>query len=181
MSAAQRMISRRPIARARQARWQERLQARNSLGNGCREFLRPAREDSQVMPDPDISQAVQTWFNEAFVWIGFGTVSGLLAKAIMPGRDPGGAVATLGIGIGGAVVGCGILSFFVPEYRVSPLTPVGFVVATGGAFLLLFFYRLLAGYVIREDGEGYIPRPYFGRREYRGRRPPVYQERTYRD
>jgi uncharacterized membrane protein YeaQ/YmgE (transglycosylase-associated protein family) len=133
------------------------------------------------MPQPDVAQAAQQWANEAFVWIGFGTVAGLLAKAIMPGRDPGGAVATLGIGIGGAVVGCGVLSFFLPDYRVSPLTPMGFVVATGGAFLLLFFYRLLAGYVIREEGEGYVPRPFYRRRSYRGRREPAYEDRTYRD
>jgi len=133
------------------------------------------------MPQPDITQAAQQWANEAFVWVGFGTVAGLLAKAIMPGRDPGGPVATLGIGIGGAVVGCGILSFFMPDYRVSPLTPMGFVVATGGAFVLLFFFRLLAGYIIREDGEGYMPRPYFRRRAYRGRREPIYEDRVYRD
>jgi uncharacterized membrane protein YeaQ/YmgE (transglycosylase-associated protein family) len=133
------------------------------------------------MPQPEIAQAAQQWANEGFVWIGFGTVAGLLAKAIMPGRDPGGAVATLGIGIGGAVVGCGILSFFAPEYRVSPLTPIGFVVATGGAFVLLFFYRLLAGYIIREDGEGYVPRPFFHRRQYRGRRVGTYEDRPYRD
>jgi uncharacterized membrane protein YeaQ/YmgE (transglycosylase-associated protein family) len=133
------------------------------------------------MPQPDLAEMTQYWANEIFVWIGFGTVAGLSAKAIMPGRDPGGAVATLGIGIGGAVVGCGILAFVSPEYRVSPLTPIGFVVATGGAFLLLFFYRLLAGYVIREDGEGYIPRPMFSRRGYGRRRPTVYDDRPYRD
>ena len=41
--------------------------------------------------------------------------AGLLAKAIMPGRDPGGTIATLGIGIGGAVGGSGVLSFFAPS------------------------------------------------------------------
>jgi len=132
------------------------------------------------MPSPDIAQAAQQWANEGFVWIGFGTVAGLLAKAIMPGRDPGGAIATLGIGIGGAVVGCGTLAFFWPDFRVSPLTPIGFVVATGGAFILLFFYRLLAGYVIREEGEGYMPVPYFRRRQSR-RRAPLYDDRPYRD
>ena len=69
----------------------------------------------------------------------------------------------------------------MPDYHVSPLTPMGFVVATGGAFVLLFFYRLLAGYIIREDGEGYMPRPYFRRRAYRGHREGVYEDRVYRD
>jgi uncharacterized membrane protein YeaQ/YmgE (transglycosylase-associated protein family) len=129
------------------------------------------------MPQPELAEMAQYWANEAFVWVGFGTIAGLLAKGIMPGRDPGGSVATLGIGIGGAVVGCGILSFFLPDYRVSPLTPMGFLVATGGAFVLLFFYRLLSGYVIREDGEGYVPRPMFGRRHYSRRRESYYDDR----
>jgi uncharacterized membrane protein YeaQ/YmgE (transglycosylase-associated protein family) len=132
-------------------------------------------------PQPDLAELAQYWANESFVWVGFGTLVGLLGKAIMPGRDPGGAIATLGIGIGGAIIGCGVLSFFFPEYRVSPLTPVGFLVATGGAFLLLFFYRLLAGYVITEDGEGYVPRPMFARRRYSRRREPMYDDRPYRD
>jgi len=37
----------------------------------------------------------------SWAWVGFGTIVGLMAKAIMPGRDPGGAVATLSMGVGG--------------------------------------------------------------------------------
>ena len=83
-------------------------------------------------------------------WVGFGTLVGLLAKAIMPGRDPGGAVATLAMGVGGAVIGCGTLSFFYHGQFVTPISPLGFLVATGGAFILLFFYRLLGGRMFRE-------------------------------
>jgi uncharacterized membrane protein YeaQ/YmgE (transglycosylase-associated protein family) len=135
------------------------------------------------MADLDLAQSAQQWVNDGFVWIGFGTVSGLMAKAIMPGRDPGGAIVTLCLGIGGAVVGCGILAFAAPEYKISPLSPVGFVVATAGAFLLLFFYRLLAGRVIREDGEGYGPavrRPYYSSRRRSSTRAPYYDDRPYR-
>lgn len=133
------------------------------------------------MPDPDVAQAAQQWVNDGFVWIGFGTVAGLLAKAIMPGRDPGGAIVTLCLGMGGAVIGCGILSFFMPEYRVSPLTPMGFVVATAGAFVLLFFYRLMSGRIIREEGEGYgVPRPFYSRRRTRTREP-YYEDGRYRE
>ncbi len=42
--------------------------------------------------------------NDVLVWIGFGTIIGLLAKGIMPGRDPGGAIATVLMGIGGTVL-----------------------------------------------------------------------------
>ncbi len=93
-----------------------------------------------------LNEQAQQWANDILVWIGFGTVVGLLAKAIMPGRDPGGAVATLAMGIGGTVIGCGILAYFAEGQRVTPISPAGMAVATGGAFIILFFYRLLGGY-----------------------------------
>jgi uncharacterized membrane protein YeaQ/YmgE (transglycosylase-associated protein family) len=83
----------------------------------------------------------------------------------MPGRDAGGAVATLLMGIGGTIIGSGTLMFFWDGHRVTPLSPLGFVVATGGAFVLLFFHRLLGGYFFRE-GTTVLP-PY---RRFRGRR-----------
>lgn len=104
------------------------------------------------MPAAD---ALQHIANNALVWIGFGMLAGMLAKAIMPGRDPGGPVATLAIGCGGSVVGSGLLMYFWQGARISAISLLGFAVATGGAFVLLFFYRLLAGRIIREDGEGY--------------------------
>ena len=91
-------------------------------------------------------EQVQQIANDILVWIGFGTVVGLLAKAIMPGRDPGGAVATLAMGIGGVIIGCGVVSYFYDGPRVTPISPLGMVVATAGAFIILFFYRLLGGY-----------------------------------
>lgn len=111
------------------------------------------------------------WANDILVWIGFGTLVGLLAKAIMPGRDPGGAVATLAMGIGGTVIGCATLSYYY-EQRVTPLSLLGLIVATAGAFVLLAFYRLLAGYWFTEGGR--VPRPHF-RRTRRVRRAPAVQ------
>ena len=124
------------------------------------------------MEDVLLNETVQQWANDILVWIGFGTLTGLLAKAIMPGRDPGGAVATLAMGIGGTVIGCGTLSYFWEGHRVTPISPAGLAVATAGAFILLFFYRLLGGYWFVE---GDIPlsqrlrRP-FHRRRHRGPR-----------
>jgi uncharacterized membrane protein YeaQ/YmgE (transglycosylase-associated protein family) len=97
------------------------------------------------MEGSEITVHVQQWANDVLVWVGFGTLVGLLAKAIMPGRDPGGAVATLGMGVGGTVIGCGVAMYFYPGQRVTPISPLGFLVATAGAFIILFFYRLLAG------------------------------------
>jgi uncharacterized membrane protein YeaQ/YmgE (transglycosylase-associated protein family) len=98
------------------------------------------------MDDALLNEQVQQWANDILVWIGFGTLVGLLAKAIMPGRDPGGAVATLAMGIGGTVIGCATLSYFYAGHRVTPISLPGLAVATAGAFVLLFFYRLLGGY-----------------------------------
>jgi uncharacterized membrane protein YeaQ/YmgE (transglycosylase-associated protein family) len=97
-----------------------------------------------------INELVRGWISEALVWIGFGTLVGLLAKAIMPGRDPGGAFATMAMGIGGVVVGCGSVAFFFELPRISPISPVGALVGTAGAFALLAFYRLMAGYFFTE-------------------------------
>jgi uncharacterized membrane protein YeaQ/YmgE (transglycosylase-associated protein family) len=109
--------------------------------------------------DPEFLIAVKQAVHEFLVWVGFGTLVGLAAKAIMPGRDPGGTVATLMMGIGGSVIGCALLAFFWEGHRVTPISPVGFVVGTGGAFLLLAFYRLMTGQYFEEHGtEEHAPR-----------------------
>lgn len=111
---------------------------------------------------PEMAQQLA---NDLLVWIGFGTLAGLMAKAIMPGRDPGGAVATLMMGIGGTIIGCGTLSFFSGGHRITPISPLGFVVASAGAFILLFFYRLLAGKYFREgDHHVAVRMPHFSRK-----------------
>ena len=121
-----------------------------------------------------LPEIAQQWANDILVWVGFGTLVGLLAKAIMPGRDPGGAVATLAMGIGGVVIGCGILMYFMEGQRVTPISPIGFAVATGGAFVLLFFYRLLGGYWFVEGDDNVQDRRHFRRRRRRSRRHAEY-------
>lgn len=118
------------------------------------------------METPELVEMFQRWSNDILVWIGFGTVVGLLAKAIMPGRDPGGAVATLLMGIGGTVIGCGVFSYFSDGKRVTPISPAGMAVATAGAFLILFFYRLLAGkwFVDGHRPRGRLREPHVSRR-----------------
>ena len=118
------------------------------------------------MPTPEISTVAQQWANDVLMWIGFGTVVGLAAKGIMPGRDPGGAVATLGMGIGGSVIGCGTLAYFYEGARVTPISPIGFIVATAGAFSLLFFYRLFSGRIVREGDRSQLAGPVSRRRRY---------------
>jgi uncharacterized membrane protein YeaQ/YmgE (transglycosylase-associated protein family) len=73
-------------------------------------------------------------------WILFGLVVGIVAKLLMPGRDPGGFIITTVLGIVGAVVG-GFLGRTLGLY--GPGEPAGFLMATLGAVVLLFIYRLL--------------------------------------
>lgn len=118
------------------------------------------------MDSAQFAQQIQQLANDVLVWVGFGTIVGLLAKAIMPGRDPGGAVVTLLMGIGGTVIGCSCISYFC-GYRLTPISILGLVAATAGAFLLLLFYRLLGGYFFVEGGtaaHGYVRRPLARRR-----------------
>jgi uncharacterized membrane protein YeaQ/YmgE (transglycosylase-associated protein family) len=71
-------------------------------------------------------------------WIMFGLIVGIVGKLLMPGKDPGGFLATVAIGILGAVIG-GFLGRLVGMYGEED--PVGFVMAVIGAILLLWVYR----------------------------------------
>ena len=73
-------------------------------------------------------------------WIFFGLVVGIVAKFLMPGRDPGGFFITALLGIVGALVG-GFLGRLIGWYGDG--APVGFVAAVIGSIMLLVAYRLM--------------------------------------
>ena len=75
-------------------------------------------------------------------WILIGLIAGAIARAIMPGRDPGGCLITIVLGIGGAVL-AGFLGQQLGWYRQGE--GAGFLAAIVGAVLILFIYRLIAG------------------------------------
>ena len=75
-------------------------------------------------------------------WIVMGFIVGLLAKFIMPGRDPGGLIITILIGIGGAFVG-GYIGSLLGIGTVTGFNAGSFLVAVGGAVLLLILYRFI--------------------------------------
>jgi uncharacterized membrane protein YeaQ/YmgE (transglycosylase-associated protein family) len=75
-------------------------------------------------------------------WIVMGLVAGALAKWIMPGNDPGGIIVTILIGIAGAIVG-GFIGMLLGLGSVSGFDLVSLALATGGALILLYGYRLL--------------------------------------
>jgi uncharacterized membrane protein YeaQ/YmgE (transglycosylase-associated protein family) len=71
-----------------------------------------------------------------------GLIVGALAKLIMPGRDPGGIIITILIGIAGSLV-AGFLGRAVGWYREGD--PVGFIASVIGAVILLSIYRFIVG------------------------------------
>jgi uncharacterized membrane protein YeaQ/YmgE (transglycosylase-associated protein family) len=73
-------------------------------------------------------------------WILFGLVVGVIAKLVMPGRDPGGMIVTVLLGIVGAVLG-GFLGRQLGFY--GPNEPAGFLMSLVGSVVLLAIYRLL--------------------------------------
>ena len=75
-------------------------------------------------------------------WIVFGFIVGVIAKLLMPGRDPGGFIITIAIGIVGALIG-GFLGRVLGIYREGD--PVGFIMAVIGSIILLWIYRRTAG------------------------------------
>ena len=74
-------------------------------------------------------------------WIIIGGIAGAIAKLIMPGKDPGGIIVTILLGIAGAVVGGWVLGLILPGRDMGA---TGFIGAILGALLLLWLYRMFA-------------------------------------
>lgn len=72
-------------------------------------------------------------------WIVFGLVIGVIAKLLMPGKDPGGFIITILLGIAGALVG-GFLGRAMGFY--GPGQSAGWLMSILGAIILLALYRL---------------------------------------
>jgi uncharacterized membrane protein YeaQ/YmgE (transglycosylase-associated protein family) len=75
-------------------------------------------------------------------WIILGLIVGALAKWIMPGKDPGGIIITIVIGIVGALIG-GFLSSLVGLGTVTGLNLGSIIIALVGALILLWLYRMV--------------------------------------
>src|ERR1051325_6731790 len=110
-------------------------------------------ENPPLLPNEDVMDfdVISQWMHLGLEWIGFGTLVGLIAKAVLPGKDGGGALATVILGILGSLIGAALLAFLVEGAHVTPISLLGFFVALGGTTLLLITYRLLGG------GEGIKP------------------------
>lgn len=75
-------------------------------------------------------------------WIIFGLIVGVVAKLLMPGRDPGGFIVTILLGIAGALVG-GFVGRAAGWYGATD--PAGFLMSLFGAVVLLLLYRMIVG------------------------------------
>ena len=73
-------------------------------------------------------------------WIILGLVVGIIAKLLMPGKDPGGIFMTIILGIAGAIGG-GFISSAIGFGRVTGFDIRSLIIAVGGAVLLLIVYR----------------------------------------
>ncbi len=76
-------------------------------------------------------------------WIVFGLIAGVIAKALHPGKDPGGWIITILLGIAGAMVGGWIGTSILGVPIGGNWTFKGFAFAIGGAILLLWLYGLV--------------------------------------
>ncbi|MBA2490385.1 MAG: GlsB/YeaQ/YmgE family stress response membrane protein [Gammaproteobacteria bacterium] len=76
------------------------------------------------------------------IWIIFGLIAGVIAKLIMPGKDPGGFIITILLGVAGALVG-GFIGSALGFGPVDGFNFGSFVIAVLGAILLLWIYRVI--------------------------------------
>ena len=78
----------------------------------------------------------------AFVyWVLFGLIAGIVAKWVMPGKDPGGIIMTILIGVAGAFVG-GYIGTLLGFGDISGFDIRSLIIAIGGSVLLLWLYRV---------------------------------------
>ena len=74
-------------------------------------------------------------------WIVIGALAGILARLITPGRDPGGCILTILLGVAGALL-AGYVGNLVGWYESGE--GAGFIAAVLGAIVILFIYRMVS-------------------------------------
>lgn len=84
-----------------------------------------------------------TW-SGVLSWALFGLVAGALAKLVMPGKDPGGCIVTILIGIVGALIG-GFIGQHLWQEGITGFNLPSLGLAVLGSLVLLALYRLVIG------------------------------------
>jgi uncharacterized membrane protein YeaQ/YmgE (transglycosylase-associated protein family) len=93
---------------------------------------------------PAAYQRKESGMNGILSWIIFGLIAGAIAKFLTPGRDPGGCIITIIIGIVGALLG-GYIATLLGFGGISGFDLRSFVIAILGSILLLFLWRMISG------------------------------------
>ena len=78
-------------------------------------------------------------------WIFFGLIAGVVAKLLMPGRDPGGCIVTMLLGVAGAFVGGFVFEQLTGRAQMMRFDFGSLLVAIIGAIVVLLVYRLIVG------------------------------------
>ena len=78
-------------------------------------------------------------------WVIFGLIAGIIAKLLTPGRDPGGCIITMLIGVAGAFVGGFLYELLTGRQQIMRFDLGSLVIAVIGSVILLLLYRLVAG------------------------------------
>jgi uncharacterized membrane protein YeaQ/YmgE (transglycosylase-associated protein family) len=104
------------------------------------------------MPELELSPAAQQWVNVVLIWVGFGTLSGLLATLVLPMRQPSHPLGMLLVGFFGSMIGLLGLSWLLQGRQFNPISPIGFVAATAAAILILILYRACSACFVKKDG-----------------------------
>jgi uncharacterized membrane protein YeaQ/YmgE (transglycosylase-associated protein family) len=110
--------------------------------NGCDRFviaqsgIPVAQRESVGIADLNLEETMNI-----LGWLLFGLVVGAIAKFLMPGRDPGGWIVTILLGIAGSFVGGFLASTLMGRQEQT----AGWIGSILGAIVLLFIYRLIVG------------------------------------
>jgi uncharacterized membrane protein YeaQ/YmgE (transglycosylase-associated protein family) len=97
----------------------------------------------------NFSPFVQLWFNTVLIWIGFGTVAGLTARALLPKGKPDGLYGALVIGVCGSCAGIYLVDMITKHVNIdefsdiNPIGPVGLVASVIVSFVIILFYRFV--------------------------------------
>ena len=89
----------------------------------------------------ELSVTAQAWVNLVLVWVGFGTVVGLVANMFLPAGSPPGLFGNLVVGITGSCVGPVMFVSLLKPPHFHPMSPMGFIIAILASVLLLLLYR----------------------------------------
>ena len=101
----------------------------------------------------ELSITAQHWVAVVLIWVGLGSLAGLLARIVLPVREPSGPLPTLTLGITGTAVGLGVLSWVLRGNHFNPISPLGFLASTAAALVLLVVYNVVRLGAKRKEGD----------------------------